>query len=310
MRVVRINSRRPGASGLIGSVLLTLGLLVALLTPVTVISPPPASAALRVPPRAQGLWDAGENYEICHASRYRTQPLDYAIGDIQRQLATVAERVAYIQQVNACTDRRSVVYIRPMHEINGGWYPWSRRTPYEFRRDFCSLKRLWKASSTSQQWARVQWVLGLNHGTSDGRGKPGDYFASCADLVGMSGYLRLGYSWSYWTGGDVGLRHWQRFAARRTCGSMYGRPHRGERTHRCGIAASEWGVQNGWHQGTMNDVAGYRRSLAVMTRWVYQAPLCGDGTPWINPNTGRPCPRTGPPPTPAPTPTPTPIPTP
>jgi hypothetical protein len=281
-------------------VLLSLVLLATLLG-VTAFAPISASASgsasasaakkLRIPPRAQGLWDGGDNYEICHGSRYSTRPVDYAIGDIQRDLATDAERVAYIQQINQCMDRRSVVYLRPMHEINGGWYSWSKRTPYEFRRDFCALKRFWRENSTPQQWGRVRWVLGLNHGTSKGRGKPSDYFAACADLVGVSMYLRLGYKWKDWTGPQIGLQFWERFAARRRCGSMYGRPLPGERTHRCNIAAAEWGVQNGWRDGRRNDISGYVRSIVRMTRWAYQAPLCGDGTPWINPNTGRPCPK-------------------
>jgi hypothetical protein len=292
------------------TVLVALCLLVAVLGPATASSSSPASAALRLPPRAQGLWDGGDNYEICHGSRYLTRPLDYAIGDIQRRLRTVAQRAAYIQQVNTCTDRRSMVYVRPMHEINGDWTPWSSRTPYEFRRDFCALKRLWKANSTRDQWSRVRWVLGLNHGTSTGRGRPSDYFTPCADLIGVSMYLRLGYTWSFWTGTDIGLTFWQRFAWARKCGSMYRRPQPGEHVHRCNVAASEWGVQNGWRDGRRNDIAGYRSSMIRMTHWAYQAPLCGDGTPWIDPNTGRPCPRKPPTPAPTPTPTPTPAPTP
>jgi hypothetical protein len=274
--------------------LLSLILLVTVLG-AAAFAPASASTRLRVPPRAQGLWDGGENYEICHGSRYSTRPVDYAIGDIQREMATEAEQAAYIQQVNQCMDRRSVVYLRPMHEINGGWYPWSRRSPYEFRRDFCALKRFWKANSTPDQWGRVRWVLGLNHGTSDGRGRPSDYFAACADLVGVSMYLRTGYRGSDWTGPQIGLAFWERFAHRRQCGSMYDVAQPGEHTHRCGVAASEWGVQNGWRDGPRrNDISGYTRSIIRMSRWVYQAPLCAAGTPWINPNTGRPCPATPP----------------
>ncbi len=292
--------------------LVALCLLVAVLGPAAAFVPS-AAAALRVPPSAQGLWDGGDNYEICHASINRTRPLDYAVGDIQRRLPTVAQRAAYIQQVNSCTERRSVVYVRPMHEINGDWSPWSQRTPYQFRHDFCALKRLWKANSTPEQWSRVRWVLGLNHGTSRGRGTPSDYFAACADLVGVSMYLHNGYHWSDWIGNQIGLRFWERYAWTRRCGSMYGVPHPGEHLHRCNIAASEWGVQNGWQDGRRNDVLAYRLTVHRMTRWAYHAPLCGDGTPWINPRTGRPCPRTpqaAPVPTPVPTPTPSPAPPP
>ncbi len=297
--------RRRGRTLSLGSALLSLLLVVTVLgaAALSPSSASAASAALRRPPRAQGLWDGGDNWEICHGSRYSTRPVDYAIGDIQRDMSSDVERAAYVRQVNACMSRRSVVYLRPMHEINGSWYPWSRRTPYEFRRDFCSLKRFWRANSTTRQWSRVRWVLGLNHGTSVGRGRPSNYFASCADLVGVSMYLRVGYKWKDWVGPQLGLTFWQRFANRRRCGSMYVRALPREHTHRCGIAASEWGVQNGWHDRWRNDISGYVRSIAWMSRWVYQAPLCGDGTPWINPNTGRPCPAPpAPPPPPPPSP--------
>jgi hypothetical protein len=288
---------RPSAGRLLRrpALLTAVCLTVAALAAATAVQQPAASAAaparapLRVPPTAQGLWDGGDNWEICHGSRLRTQPLDYAIGDIQRRLRTTAARAAYVRQVNRCADRRRVVYLRPMHEINGSWYPWSSRTPAQYRRDFCALKRFWKGNSTRREWSRVRWVEGLNHGTSPRRGRPGDYHAACADVIGVSMYLHTGDSWALWTGPGIGILGWQRFAAARYCGSMFVRHHRGERIHRCGIAASEWGVEDGWHDDSRDDVTAYRRSLAWMSRWVYQAPLCGDGTPWISLATGRPC---------------------
>ncbi len=289
-----VDARRPGfpsfAHARLRYLLVAPALLVALVASLLAFTPSAAQAAVRVPPKAQGLWDGGDNWEICHGSRYRRDILDYGIGDIQRRLRTKARMAAYIRQVNACTDRRARVYIRPMHEINGAWFPWATRSAAQYRRDFCQLKRFWKASSTKRQWSKVRWVEGLNHGTPPKRGWVGSYHAKCADVIGVSIFLRKEYSWNYFDrASSIGARSWEQFARARTCGSMHQKPRRRERTYRCPIAAAEWGVEDGWKDGWRNDVVGYRTLLGQMSRWTYQAPLCGQGTPWINPSTGRTC---------------------
>ena len=102
--------------------------------------------------------------------------------------------------LNTADDRR--VYLRPAHEMNGDWYPWSAgggTTPADYVRMWQRIHDHFTALNLGP--SHIQWVWAVNH-TDVGPYRAEAYFPGDAwvDWVALDGYnWGTSQSWSSWT---------------------------------------------------------------------------------------------------------------
>jgi len=95
---------------------------------------------------------------------------------------------------------RSPVWLRPMHEMNGNWYPWCATTNGNTPGDYLLA---WRHLCSVADGSNVRWVWSpyvTSHPPVPGNGLtalyPGD---ECVDVVGLDGYnWGTSRSWSRW----------------------------------------------------------------------------------------------------------------
>jgi len=102
-------------------------------------------------------------------------------------------------------DRRA--YLRPAHEMNGNWYPWSASPGVSTPADYVAMWRRVHGlvSGLGIGPAHLQWVWAVNH-TDNGPFTAEQYFPGDAylDWVGIDGYnWGASQPWSSWTSPDA-----------------------------------------------------------------------------------------------------------
>ncbi|MBI5230609.1 MAG: hypothetical protein HY876_00380 [Coriobacteriales bacterium] len=115
---------------------------------------------------------------------------------------------AYIRSwARQCRDLGGPIMLRPMHEMNGTWYPWSGtvngNTPKEYVRAWRHMHRIFEQEGATN----VTWVWSINHesvpGTRENRYAayyPGDEYVDWTAISGFNWGESSPYSsWrSYW----------------------------------------------------------------------------------------------------------------
>ena len=240
-------------------------------------TPAATPRATAAPPRTlavKGIFDSPGQYVFCHD---RTPGMvDYAVGDPPR-----ATWKQWVQTFSRCAAKRTRIYIRYNHEIDGFWMPYSWKTPARFRKDFCDFKAYLKANLRPTLARRTVFALGLNLGPH--RGTSGDWWTPCADLVAVSLYEQTWMNWNQFLRSDIGPEHWLRFARTHRCGAARDRPTRAQvaRLAPCRLALGEWGAYTPQWMRLM-------RSWMDRRRVVYGAYLYHPGVrPWIDPRRVR-----------------------
>jgi hypothetical protein len=212
----------------------------ALLAPVAAAPVAGAQTVATVPPRT-GLpavvasdipsvlpvWDGGDHWQFCHDYADYSGDMDYAVGDPPRK-----EWAAWVALLDQCWGRKHVVHIRYNHEINGRWFPWSYKTPAQFKRDFADFKTYVKTHSKHAR--AINFGLALNFGTH--RYTTEDYWTPAADYIAISIYQTPWDSnWAKFNASVIGPAWWLKWA----------------KAHKRGLAYGEWGSLDVVWQGTM-----------------------------------------------------------
>lgn len=205
----------------------------------------PAGAATR--PRdihaIKGIWDSPEHdqWVFCHDLANYRGDVDYAVGDPPRWMWP-----AYVKRLDSCWGRKHIVHIRYNHEINGNWYPWSSKTPAQFRRDFTDFRAYVKRHS--KHAISINFGLALNYTTHRYRAQ--DYWTPAADYVAVSFYETdwiRGMPWPRFLVSEAGPATWSAYAARNHRRLAYG--EWGAVNNTWQINMRRWGAAHGVYYG-------------------------------------------------------------
>ncbi len=224
-------------------------LITALITLTGLAAAPTQAATPRDIQNVLSVWDGGDQWVFCHDLADYSGDLDYGVGDPPR-----AQWASWVRQLDACWGRKHIVHIRYNHEVNGDWFPWSKKTPAQFRRDFADFKAFVKKHS--KHAISINFGLALNYTTH--RYRVDDYWTPAADYVAVSMYETqwIAADWLRFRDSTAGPAWWWRWA----------------RQHNRRLAYGEWGAATPQWQTRM-------RLWGAWHGVYYGAYLyCGDGS--------------------------------
>ena len=187
------------------------------------------------------IWDGGDHWVFCHDLKDYTGDIDYGVGDPPR-----AEWGAWVRQLDSCWGRKHIVHIRYNHEVNGDWFPWSSKTPAQFRKDFADFKAFVKKHS--RHAISINFGLALNFSTH--RYKVEDYWTPAADYVAVSAYETRwirDVPWNKFVASKIGPDWWLAWAKRHNRRLAFG--EWGAATKTWQLNMRRWGARHGLYYG-------------------------------------------------------------
>jgi hypothetical protein len=206
------------------------------------------------------IFDSAEHdqWVFCHQGNY-SGDIDYAVGDPPR-----ATWAAYVRKLDSCWARKHIVHIRYNHETNGTWFPWSRKSPAQFRRDFADFKAYVKRHSKHAR--SINFGLALNYTTH--RATLEQFWTPAADYVAVSFYQTqwISQSWAGFQRSTAGPAWWTAWARRHGRVLAYG--EWGATTVPWQLAMRRWGAAHGVYYGAYLYCGGDVRAEPDCGRWI------------------------------------------